>query len=467
MEEGPIAGILVILFLLIDIFLYGFGAALTHLSEKEVCRRAAEDKDAKSVRIQALIDHPERYLNTVRLVTMLVHLLTGALFVRLWSSAIRNGLARAAGSPQEPPLLLAVLAMVLTVIVILYIFQTFAVLLPKKLGARFPEQWAYACIRPMSVVIAVFTPFTSMMSLTVKGILRLVGIRDNDGGSDVTEEEIINMVQEGFEKGVIEDNEAEMISNIFAFGDKEAQDVMTHRSSVTAIDGETRLRDAVEFMLEDGSSRYPVYEENIDHIIGILYLKDALRYHRDGSRQDWYIRDLDGLLREARFVPQTKKIDELFEEMQQNKLQMVIVMDEYGQMDGLVTMEDILEEIVGSILDEYDEDTEYIEEKSADEYVVDGMTPLEELTERFGIPFEDENYETLNGFLIYRLGHIPEPGEIFETDYGGYRFRILAVDGNVIARVLVTKIPDQAETGQAETAENSTPAESALEQNGI
>jgi len=292
----------------------------------------------------------------------------------------------------------------------------------------------------------------------VKGLLHLVGIHDNDGGSDVTEEEIINMVQEGFEKGVIEDNEAEMISNIFAFGDKEAQDVMTHRSSVTAIDGETRLRDAVEFMLEEGSSRYPVYNENIDHIIGILYLKDALRYHRDGSRQDWYIRDLEGLLREARFVPQTKKIDALFEEMRQQKLQMVIVMDEYGQMDGLVTMEDILEEIVGSIMDEYDEDTEYIEEKGDDEYVIDGMTPLEELTERFDIPFEDEDYETLNGFLIYRLGHIPEPGETFETDYQGYRFHILSVEGNVIARVSVKKLP--------KPEENPAADESALEQNG-
>lgn len=459
MEEGPIAGILLILFLLIDLFLYGFGAALTHLSEKEVRRRAAEDKDAKSIRLQKLIDRPERYLNTVRLVTMLIHLLTGALLLGRWSGAVGNAFVRLTGAaPEEIPAPLTILATVCAVIVLLYIFQTLAVLLPKKLAARFPEQWAYACIRPMSVVIAVFTPFTSLMSASVRGILRLFGIRDNDGGSDVTEEEIIDIVQEGFEKGVIEDNEAEMISNIFAFGDKEAQDVMTHRSNVIALEGTKRLHDAVEFMLEEGSSRYPVYEESLDHIIGILYLKDALRYHRDGSRGDWYIRDLDGLLREARFVPQTKKIDELFEEMQQNKLQMVIVMDEYGQMDGLVTMEDILEEIVGSILDEYDEDTEYIEEKGDDEYVMDGMTPLEELTDRFDIPFDQEDYETLNGFLIYRLGHIPEPGEAFETDYQGYRFRILEVDGNVISRVLVTK--------PAPPAENETAAESALEQDG-
>jgi len=157
------------------------------------------------------------------------------------------------------------------------------------------------------------------------------------------------------------------------------------------------------------------------------------------------------LLREAYFVPQTKNIDELFQEMQSQKLQMVIVVDEYGQTDGLVAMEDILEEIVGNIMDEYDEDKEYIEDKGNDEYIMEGKTPLEELEERFGIDFEDEEFATLNGFLISRLDRIPEPDEDFDVDYAGYHFKILSVENKMITSVLVTKLPEEEEGGEEQS----------------
>jgi putative hemolysin len=168
-----------------------------------------------------------------------------------------------------------------------------------------------------------------------------------------------------------------------------------------------------------------------------------MRFHADGNKMDCPLRELEGLLREPCFVPQTKNIDELFREMQEQKLQMVIVVDEYGQTDGLVAMEDILEEIVGNILDEYDEDSGHIEEKGKDEYVMEGMTPLEELSERFDISFEDEAFETLNGFLISRLDKIPEPDEQFDVDYQGYNFKILSVENKMIKSVLVTRLPEE------------------------
>jgi len=183
---------------------------------------------------------------------------------------------------------------------------------------------------------------------------------------------------------------------------------------------------------------YPVYLENIDHIIGILHLKDAMRMQKEGYPPQQPIKELGEVLREAYFVPQTKNIDELFKEMQSQKLQMVIVVDEYGQTDGLVAMEDILEEIVGNIMDEYDEDKEYIEDKGNDEYIIEGKTPLEELEERFHISFDDEEFETLNGFLISKLDKIPEPDEEYVVDYGGYKFEILSVEHKMIASVRVT-----------------------------
>ena len=271
----------------------------------------------------------------------------------------------------------------------------------------------------------------------------LFGVRNKDKDGDELEEEIINMLQEGHEQGLIEESEAQMISNIFSYGEKEAQDIMTHRNQMIAIDGDMTLDETTAFMLNGNNSRCPVYDENIDNIIGILHFKDVIRY-QNANRDlgDKAIKNLNGLLREASYVPMTRNIDEIFQEMQKKKLQMVIVVDEYGQTGGLIAMEDILEEIVGNIMDEYDEDKKYIEEKGTDQYIIDGTTPLEELTERFGIPFEDESFETVNGFLISRLDRIPEPDENFDVDYEGYNFKILKVERKMITLVLVTKLAE-------------------------
>lgn len=262
----------------------------------------------------------------------------------------------------------------------------------------------------------------------------------NKDGSD-TEEEIISMVHEGHEQGVIQASEAKMITNIFEFADKQARDIMTNRSNIVSIEGGITLNDAIGFMLEGRHSRYPVYEENIDHIIGVLHLKDALRLQHKGANSREAIRQIPGLLREAKFIPETRNIDVLFRTMQSTKLQMVIVLDEYGQTSGLIAMEDILEEIVGNILDEYDEEEEYIEETSKDEYVIEGLTPLKELEERFRISFREEEFETLNGFLISRMEKIPDAQEEFSTDVDGYNFRVLSVENKRIQSVLVTRIP--------------------------
>jgi putative hemolysin len=248
------------------------------------------------------------------------------------------------------------------------------------------------------------------------------------------------MVNEGHELGVLEAGEVEMITNIFEFGDKKASDIMTHRNNITAIDSTMPFKDALCFMLEESNSRYPVYEENLDHIVGVLYLKDAMRMHTSNENLNQPIGTVEGLLREAVFVPETKNIDDLFRSMQSEKNQMVIVMDEYGQTSGLVTMEDILEEIVGNIMDEYDSEENHIEEKGENEYVIEGMTRLEDLEERFGISFGETEFETLNGYIISKLDRIPDENESFEVEVGGYNFKIVKVEKNVIQSVLVTRV---------------------------
>ena len=324
--------------------------------------------------------------------------------------------------------------------------MTFGVLLPKKVASRYPEQWAYMCIHPVYFIMKVLSPFTGLVTVSAGAVLRLFGIREDEGLTDVTEEEIISMVNEGHEQGVLQAAEAEMITNIFEFGDKEAQDIMTHRGSMVCVEGSSLLRDAIDFMLESNNSRFPVYEENIDHITGILHLRDAMRLHAGEAELNRPVREIEGLLREPVFIPETKNIDALFQMMQSSKTQMVIVVDEYGQTSGLLAMEDILEEIVGNLMDEYDEDEEHIEATAnEDEYIIEGKTPLDELEERFGIRFEEEEFETLNGFLISRMDKIPEENEEFEIEVDGYHFRILSVENKMIQSVLVTKVKQEKE----------------------
>ncbi|MCR4903045.1 MAG: hemolysin family protein [Butyrivibrio sp.] len=296
------------------------------------------------------------------------------------------------------------------------------------------------CSLPERIAKAVWAPFEKGVSVAASGILYLFGVRNVTEEADVTEEEIRSMVTEGQEQGVLHDSEADMISNIFEFSDKEAQDIMTNRNAMICIDGNMTLKDAVNFMLENNNSRYPVYLDNIDHIIGVLNMRDAMKRMYEKRDEDTQIRKIQGLLRHPKFVPETRNVESLFQNMQSTKTQLVIVIDEYGQTAGLVSMEDILEEIVGNILDEYDEETEYIEPTANDdEFIIEGKTPLEDLEEQFHISFEQEEFETLNGLLISKMDRIPEEDEDFDVDIGGFNFKIMSVKDHVIQSVLVTK----------------------------
>ena len=220
---------------------------------------------------------------------------------------------------------------------------------------------------------------------------------------DVTEEEIISMVNEGHEQGVLRASEAEMIHNIFEFGDKEAKDIMTHRKNLIAIDGELSYNDAVPFIIENNKSRYPVYLEDIDNIIGVLHIKDAFAFAQKNEVFRTTIKDIKGLIREVDFVPETLNIHTLFKKMQAKKSHLVIVVDEYGQTSGAVAMEDILEEIVGNIEDEHDD------------------------------------FDTLNGFLVSLMEKIPNDGETARLQAYGYEFSIRKVKDKMIREVLVKK----------------------------
>ncbi len=268
--------------------------------------------------------------------------------------------------------------------------------------------------------------------------------------NDVTEAEIISMVNEGHEQGVLLESEAEMIHNIFEFGDKEAKDIMTHRNSIVALDGSKSYYDTVAYIIETGRSRFPVYIEDINNIIGVLHIKDALFYAQQNEVFRTPIKDIPGLIREVNFITETININTLFKQMQVDKNHMCIVIDEYGQTSGIVAMEDILEEIVGNIEDEHDEEEQTFSMESDGSYTFDGLTELRDVLEVIDIPVEEDAFETLNGLLVFLLDKVPTDGVCEKITAYGHCFEIQRVEERIVREVRITKCEEHGHAGDSE-----------------
>lgn len=278
------------------------------------------------------------------------------------------------------------------------------------------------------------------------GVL-LYGMKNNKktldgilGNDDVTEEEIISMVREGHEQGTILASEAELIHNVFEFDDKEVKDIMTHRKNIVSLDGSMSFIDAIEFIIDTGKSRFPVYENDVDSIIGVLHIKDAFTFFEKNEVYRSSIKDIDGLIRPVDFIPETVNINDLFKKMQSKKSHLAMVVDEYGQISGLIAMEDILEELVGNIEDEHDEEENYIRKNDDETFIMDGMTEFSDVKEALSLPVDDDAYETLNGFIISLSDKIPEEGDKTVISTYGYRFSVMSVEDKVIKQVMIKKL---------------------------
>lgn len=268
------------------------------------------------------------------------------------------------------------------------------------------------------------------------------GKRDEDEEEENEyEEEILNIIDKGHKQGAIMADEALMISNIFEFGDKEARDIMRFRKKIVAIDVTTSLTEVIPFMLDQVYSRFPVYEEDIDNIVGVVHIKDVFRAYWENQETS-----LKDIVSDPFYVHETKEVSDLFKEMQSEKIHMAIVIDEYGQTEGLVCMEDILEIIVGKIMDEYDvEEHEIINLSKAGDYLVQGMARLDEIGELLHIEFPDEDIETLNGFLVNQIGRLPVDNEEISVVYEGYEFKAIDIFDHVFRQIKIAKILQEKE----------------------
>ena len=246
------------------------------------------------------------------------------------------------------------------------------------------------------------------------------------------EEEIVSMLEESQDQGLIKESEAEMISNIFDLDETSASEIMTHRKNISAVDSTWTLQETMDYIIKEQYSRFPVFQDNIDNITGVLHIRDAITWYMAPENRDKRICDMEGIMQKAHFIPETSKIDSVFKNMQSEKMHMEIVVDEYGQTSGLIAMEDILEEIVGNIFDEHDAVEYNIQKVSDSAYIIRGLTPLTEIEEELGITYEDEDNDTLNGYLISKLDRIPDNDEGTEVPDGDVMYHILSVKDKTI-----------------------------------
>lgn len=434
--------------LVLNAMLYGFSVAIQSISLK-----APEEYDErqrkKIIKLEKIIDAPGKYVLTLRAVTTIVALFAGGYQLGIYAGWLRKWLVNVTGL-RHYSTVLCVAAYIVIGIVCLWMILLFGILIPKKLGHLHSEKWAFSICNLAYLIMVLLTPITLVVNGLASGILKICGIDSAEIEERVTEEDIVSMVNEGHEKGVFLASEAEMITNIFEFSDKEVKDIMTHRTNIVAVDGNITLNEAVAFMLQETYSRFPVYLDDIDNIIGIIHLKDTMIFHEQDCYDSWRLVDIEKLIRQVEFIPETRNINVVFKDMQREKLHMQIVIDEYGQTSGIVAMEDILEEIVGNIQDEYDEEEENILQKDENTYLVNGMTTLEELNDRLGISIEDEDYDTVNGYLISKLDRILSEGEHPELEIDGILYKVLEVRGKMISKVQLTVTAPEIEKSEKE-----------------
>jgi putative hemolysin len=441
MDDGnPLIRVIIfIAFIALDAIFYGFGAAIQNVNSSEL-EHQMENGSEKAKKLLHIVNRPTRFVNTIQITTNLIGMVTGAYVLEELGANFEMIII---GNHALAGRWISFLSLFVVAVGLIVLLISFGIIIPKRCAAKNPEKWGFGLLPVVSTLMIPVMPIAWLANLVAFFVLKLFGIGIATDNENVTEEDIMSMVNEGHEQGVLEAREAEMITNIFELNDKEAGDIMTHRKSLVALDGDMPLREAVDFILKQGlNSRYPIYRKDVDNIIGILHMKDALiavEHKKNASRK---LGEIEGLLREAVFIPETRNINELFKEMQSEKIHMVIVVDEYGQTAGIVTMEDILEEIVGNILDEYDVDEEYIVSSDDGSYIMNGMTFLEDVEKVLEIEFDEEDfdsYDTINGLLISKLDRIPQEGEQTEVSVLGYRFKILQVKNKIIQSILVRK----------------------------
>ncbi len=438
-DPGSLIFKLILLFvlILINAFFAMSEIAIISLNDNMI-DKLAEEGHKKAKKVKKLTDNPSNFLSTIQIGVTLAGFLTSA-------SAATNFAAMLTGAIEKlgtgiPTSVIKGVSVVLITVIISYFSLVLGELAPKRIAMQKSEKIAYAVSGFLLVFKKLMSPFVKVLSGSTNLVVRMLGLDPNANEDVVTEEEIRMMVDVGQEKGVIEDQQKEMIDNIFDFDDMDVSDIMTHRTDMIAVEDTDSLKDVVKEAIDGGVSRIPVFHEDPDNIIGIVYIKDLLKYISSSLPKDKGPKDV---MRKAYYVPFSKNCGELFNEMCEKRIQMAVVVDEYGGTAGIVTMEDLLEAIVGNIQDEYDNEDEEIVEVDDNLFTIDGTTAIEEVNELVDDVIPEGDYETLGGFIISQLGYLPKNGDMSVVEYENLKLTVLNVEDRRIGKVRVEVFPKE------------------------
>ncbi len=430
--------ILLVVLILINAFFAMSEMAIVSLNDSKI-KKMAEEGHKKAKKVVKLTESSSSFLSTIQIGVTLAGFLASAsasqVFVERFGGYL-IGLLGAFGN-QNPDLVMSIALVVITVATS-FVTLVFGELVPKRLAIQNPEKISFRVVGLLLTVRGLLKPFVALLTLVTNLVVRLFGIDPNQEPEEVTEEEILMMVDVGEEKGVIEESQKEMINNIFEFDDIAAEDIMTHRTDMLAVEVTDGLQEAAKIAMEEGFSRIPVYEDDLDNIVGVIYAKDLLPFVGKEVPEEMTVSEK---MRSVYYVPESKKCGDLFTEMTEKHIQMAIVVDEYGGTAGLVTMEDLIESILGNIQDEYDDEEEDIEQVSENVFTIDGVTDIEEVSEKLGRTLPEGDYDTLAGMIMANLGYIPGEDETPSVEVNYTLFTVLAVEDRRIEKVRVEKLP--------------------------
>ncbi|OFI07154.1 magnesium and cobalt efflux protein CorC [Clostridium acetireducens DSM 10703] len=419
--------ILILILILINAFFAASEMAIVSLNKSKI-NNLSEKGDKSAKNLLKLLKEPSKFLATIQVGITLAGFLASASA----ATTISKPVAHAFHKFKIPAA--SKISLIIVTIMLSYITLVFGELFPKRVALQNSEKIALASVKPILFFSKLLRPFVNVLTSSTNLLLRIFGINIENLDEKVSEEEIRMMIDAGEEIGVINQIEKEMIDSIFEFDDTLAKEIMTPRPNVFAIDVNISIDEVINKVVEEKYSRIPVYEGEIDNIIGVLYMKDLFV---EVKRKNLTKETLKSILRPAYFVPETKNIDELFKKIQKTKNHIAILIDEYGSFSGIVTIEDLIEEIVGNIFDEYDEINEYIKKIDNNTYLVDGLLSIDELNERLNLNLPTENFDTIGGFVIDLLGSIPENNED-EIVYENLKFKIESAEEKRIKKLTIS-----------------------------
>ncbi|XOQ47576.1 MAG: Magnesium and cobalt efflux protein CorC [Eubacteriales bacterium] len=440
-QPSPFVSLLVLLLLILtNAFFSASEIAVITLNDNKI-RKMAEDGNKKAAQIMKLTENSSRFLATIQVGVTLSGFLSSASASQSFAGNLADALAFL---PASQSVIYGVSTVLITLL-LSYFSLVLGELVPKKIAMQRAEQLSFRFVGILQGTSTVFKPFIAFLSFSTNVVLKLLGVDPNASEQTVTEEEILMMVDAGEERGVIGETAKDMISNIFDFSDITASEVMTHRTEVDAVEDTATIQDVVKLSMEKGHSRIPVYHEDLDEVLGVIYVKDLLQFVGSPLEPDIKITDL---MRPAYFVPESKHCSQLFAEMTENRTQIAIIVDEYGGTEGIVTMEDMLESIVGNIQDEYDHEEEEIHKVDENKFTVDGGTSIYEISDLVGVELPEGDYDTIAGLVVEMLGRIPKPGEHPCVQIDNLMFTVQEVEERRIAKILIEKLPEPAQTGK-------------------